>query len=102
MSRATLVLAALLLTACSTTEWVNLGVTDDQARYDKQECRSQARAEANRVARQQPIAREDGLIGGQYDRNMAQFEIERMGTAVFARCMEGKGYSRQSTPFNPF
>jgi hypothetical protein len=64
--------AALLVLAtgaCSVTEWVKPGGSDDQLAFDRQECRSLAKREIDRVLKRQPLPQPDAgpLIGSEYD-----------------------------------
>jgi len=97
-------LALLSLAACSVTEWTLPGGTDEQRAFDRQECRSIARAETERVLRRQPLPQPDTgpLIGSEYDAAMARYDMRKQGDKFFQNCMENKGYRRSSKPFSLF
>lgn len=88
------------LAACSVTEWAKPGVSKDQAAFDRQECRSLARAETERALRRQPLPQPSSgqLIGSEYDTAMARYDASRQSDTFFRSCMENKGYHRTSKP----
>lgn len=88
------------LTACSVTSWEKPGGSDDQLAFDRQECRSLARREIDRVLKRQPLPQADSgpLIGSEYDAAMARYDARRQSDRYFSNCMENKGYQRTSKP----
>jgi hypothetical protein len=88
------------LGACSVTEWTLPGGSDDQLAFDRQECRSLARRETDRVLKRQPLPQPDSgpLIGSEYDAAMARYDMSRQSDRMFAACMENRGYRRTSKP----
>lgn len=93
-------MALLSLTACSAVEWESPGASSENIAFDRQACRSLARAETERVLRRQPISGETrgNIIGNDYDASMARYEMSRQGDKIFVRCMESRGYRRTSKP----
>lgn len=95
-------LVGLLLTlaACSVTEWAKPGASTEQAAFDRQECRSLARAETERMLRRQPLPQPSSgqLIGSEYDTAMARYDASKQSDTYFRSCMENKGYHRTSKP----
>ncbi|PIW28255.1 MAG: hypothetical protein COW30_08115 [Rhodospirillales bacterium CG15_BIG_FIL_POST_REV_8_21_14_020_66_15] len=88
------------LGACSVTEWTLPGGSADQLAFDRQECRSMAHKETERILRRQPLPQPESgpLIGSEYDAAMARYDMTRQSDRIFARCMEDRGYRRTSRP----
>ncbi|MEQ8804168.1 MAG: hypothetical protein RIE87_15865 [Rhodospirillales bacterium] len=86
------------LGACSVTEWTLPGGSEDQLAFDRQECRSLARREADRILKRQPLPQPDTgpLIGSEYDAAMARYDLSRQSDRMFTTCMENRGYRRSS------
>lgn len=86
------------LGACSVTEWTLPGGSEDQMAFDRQECRSLARRETDRILKRQPLPQpETGpLIGSEYDAAMARYDLSRQSDRMFVTCMENRGYRRSS------
>lgn len=98
-----LLIVTALTGACTTTEWVNPSLSDDQVRADQRECHAKARAEANRLVRLPDVpTASSGVLGSDYDRNMAQYDYQRQTQALFDNCMETKGYNRKVMPYSLF
>ncbi len=94
------VLCAMALTGCSVGKWEKPGVSEDQLAFDRQACRSLARAEGERVERRQPVPTQGSgnIIGTRYDSAMRNYDFAQARQRHFNRCMEGRGYRRSAKP----
>lgn len=97
-----LCLSALVLglSACSVAKWEQPGGSKEQLAFDRQECRSLAHREVDRVLKRQPLpqAETGPLIGSEYDAAMARFDASKQSDRFFTTCMENRGYHRSSRP----
>ncbi len=89
---------SMALGACAPTParqiWQNPDVPKDQWAADTGDCRRLARREVEREAEMQPMTSPDNLGGGlgAYQQNMTTYDLQRLQTRVFERCMRDNGY----------